>query len=106
MSAPHRPRHVPRLRFRPTTHRDFPECLELLPAWLPLAAPLRSALPDLWLRLLDEPAITTTVMEDLAFRISASGYDTQAMYFETTQAMRLRSPRRDSCLSSMTAMRT
>ena len=61
-----RPRHVPRLRFRPTTRRDFPECLELLPSWLRLDERLRSALPDLWLRLLDEPAITTTLMEDLA----------------------------------------
>jgi hypothetical protein len=59
-------RHVPRLRFRPTTRRDFPECLELVPAWLVLDEHLRRALPDLWLRLLDEPAIITTVMEDLA----------------------------------------
>lgn len=59
-------RHVPRLRFRPTTRRDFPECLELLPAWLVLEEGLRRALPDLWPRLLDEPAIITTVMEDLA----------------------------------------
>jgi hypothetical protein len=61
-----RPRHVPRLRFRPTTRRDFPESFELLPSWLQLDERLRSALPDLWLRLLDEPAIGTTLMEDLA----------------------------------------
>jgi hypothetical protein len=66
MTTPDRPRHVPRLRFRPTTRRDFPECLELVPSWLTLDATLQRALPDLWLRLLDEPAITTTVMEDLA----------------------------------------
>jgi hypothetical protein len=59
-------RHVPRLRFRPTTRRDFPESLELVPSWLVLEEDLRRALPDLWLRLLDEPAIGTTVMEDLA----------------------------------------
>lgn len=59
-------RHIPRLRFRPTMRRDFPECLELVPEWLVLDERLRRALPDLWLRLLDEPAITTTVMEDLA----------------------------------------
>lgn len=60
------PRLVPRLRFRPTTEHDLPECFELLPQWLGLAEPLARALPDIWLRLLDEPAITTTVMEDLA----------------------------------------
>lgn len=66
MTSRDRPRHVPRLRFRPTTRRDFPECLELLPAWLALDSRLRAELPDLWLRLLDAPAIMTTVMEDLA----------------------------------------
>ena len=54
------------------------ECLELLPSWLDLDAPLRNALPDLWLRVIDEPAMTTTLMEDMALppgqRIQGWGY--------------------------------
>lgn len=60
------PRRVPRLRFRPTVPTDLSECFELLPAWLTLSADERAQLPALWARLLDEPSITSTVMEDLA----------------------------------------
>ena len=59
-------RPVPRLRYRPTNHRDLAECFELLPPWLGLDAALAAALPQLWARLLDQPAITSTLMEDLA----------------------------------------
>lgn len=56
----------------------MPECLELLPAWLALDERLRASLPDLWRRILDEPAVTTTVMEDIALpagqRIQGWGY--------------------------------
>ena len=54
------------------------ECLELLPSWLHLDAPLRNALPDLWLRIIDEPAMMSTLMEDMALppgqRIQGWGY--------------------------------
>lgn len=50
----------------------------MLPAWLGLDERLRDALPDLWRRILDEPAVTTTVMEDMALpagqRIQGWGY--------------------------------
>jgi hypothetical protein len=50
----------------------------LLPPWLGLDARLRNALPDLWLRIIDEPAMTTTLMEDMALpagqRIQGWGY--------------------------------
>jgi hypothetical protein len=72
------PSHIPRLRFRPTTQADLRECFELLPAWLGLDAGLRAELPGLWERIIDEPAITTTVMEDMALppgqRIQGWGY--------------------------------
>ena len=70
--------HIPRLRFRPTTRTDLRECFELLPSWLNLEASLRAALPDLWLRIIDEPAVMTTLMEDTALppgqRIQGWGY--------------------------------
>lgn len=73
------PRHIPRLRFRPTTQRDLPECFELLPQWLQPDETLRRAHAELWPRLLDNPAVfITTVMEDLALppgrRIQGWGY--------------------------------
>lgn len=50
----------------------------MLPAWLDLDANLRAALPDLWLRIIDEPAVMTTLMEDMALppgqRIQGWGY--------------------------------
>jgi hypothetical protein len=58
-------RPIPRLRWRPTREADLPQCLALLPAFLGLDGD-KPALLALWQRLLDEPAITTTVMEDLA----------------------------------------
>ena len=61
--------HTPRLRFRPTTPADFPECVELLPEWLNLGEPLRRALPDLWSRIHNEPPVRTTIMEDLALPV-------------------------------------
>lgn len=70
---------IPRLRFRPTARADLRECFELLPEWLGLDRGLSDSLPDLWLRLLDEPAITSTLMEDLALpagqRIQGWGWD-------------------------------
>jgi hypothetical protein len=56
---------IPRLRWRPTRPEDLPQCMALLPPWLGLDAQ-RPALQALWQRLLDDPAITTTVMEDQA----------------------------------------
>ncbi|TDP71113.1 hypothetical protein [Roseateles toxinivorans] len=61
------PTHIPRLRYRPTTRHDLDECLgPLLPPWLGLDEALSSAFRGLWWRLLGEPGITSTVMEDLA----------------------------------------
>lgn len=60
-----RERPVPRLRWRPTREADLPQCLVLLPPFLGLDDE-KPALHALWQRLLDEPAITTTVMEDLS----------------------------------------
>lgn len=58
---------IPRLRFRPLAHTDFPECLSLLPPWLDLPPDTRAALPTLWRsRWLNEPALITMVMEDQA----------------------------------------
>jgi DNA-binding CsgD family transcriptional regulator len=68
-SAPGQPRQtqrpIPRLRWRPTREADLPQCMALLPAWLGLDD-RKPALQALWAELLDDPAITTTVMEDLA----------------------------------------
>lgn len=58
-------RPIPRLRWRPTRPADLPQCMALLPAWLGLSA-RHAELQALWLDLLDDPAMTTTVMEDLA----------------------------------------
>lgn len=59
-------RRVPRLRYRPVLRRDLTECFELLPPWLGLSPELARALPRLWERLVDEPAIVSGLMEDLA----------------------------------------
>jgi hypothetical protein len=79
MSGRDVPRRIPRLRFRPTTQRDLPECFELLPPWMRPDEALRRAHAELWPRLLENPAACiTTVMEDLAMppgrRIQGWGY--------------------------------
>jgi hypothetical protein len=56
-------RSAARLRFRPTLAADLAECVELLPAWLPLE---RTRVQSLWAALLQQPAAMSTVMEDLA----------------------------------------
>jgi len=55
-----------RLRYRPTRASDLPECMALLPSWIGLGPARHAAVKALWERLLDEPSITSTVMEDLA----------------------------------------
>jgi hypothetical protein len=58
---------IPRLRYRPLAQADFPECLSLLPPWLDLDPTTHAALPGAWQqRFLNEPALITMVMEDLA----------------------------------------
>ena len=64
--TPTPPRRISRLRQRPLTQRDLAECFELLPPWLGLDADLARALPELWLRLKDEPSMVTGVIEDTA----------------------------------------
>lgn len=65
-AEPRSPR-LPRLRFRPLYPADFPECLALLPPWLDLPPAVREQLPTAWVtRFLNEPALLTMVMEDLA----------------------------------------
>ncbi|MEO8805121.1 MAG: hypothetical protein ABI433_03510 [Burkholderiaceae bacterium] len=59
-------RPAPRLRHRPSTRADIAECMGLLPAWLALDEPTRAQLPELWLRLVDEPSVQSSVTEDLA----------------------------------------
>ncbi len=56
---------IPRLRWRPTRADDLPQCMALLPPWLQMAD-RRPALQALWQRLLAEPSITSTLMEDQA----------------------------------------
>jgi len=59
-------RHTPRMRARTLTRSDLAECMELLPDWLDLGPELRRALPALWERLVDSPAMITGVTEDMA----------------------------------------
>ncbi|MEO8805123.1 MAG: hypothetical protein ABI433_03520 [Burkholderiaceae bacterium] len=56
----------PRLRFRPTRRGDLGECIALLPAWLGPQVFPPADMAALWSRLLDEPSITSTVVEDLS----------------------------------------
>jgi len=63
--AAHQARHA-RLRFRPTRVDDLGECSALLPAWVGLHGVGRDRVEALWQRLLDEPSITSTVMEDIS----------------------------------------
>jgi hypothetical protein len=79
MTARNTPRQIPRLRCRPTTQRDLPECFTLLPPWIRPDEELRRAHAELWPRLLDDPSVLiSTVMEDLALpagrRIQGWGY--------------------------------
>ena len=62
-AALHRP--APRLRHRPATRGDLPECLPLIPAWLGLDDATRAALPALWERLVDQPGVMASITEDL-----------------------------------------
>jgi hypothetical protein len=55
-----------RLRGRLAGHADLQECTRLLPPWLPLAAPVREALPAIWTRLLGQPGFNADVIEDLS----------------------------------------
>jgi len=46
-------------------HADLAEAMQLVPAWLPLAKPVRAALPAVWTRLLGHPGFNADVIEDL-----------------------------------------
>ncbi|MBT9455787.1 MAG: hypothetical protein IV097_04120 [Burkholderiaceae bacterium] len=85
-------RRVPRLRYRPTALPDLDECFELMPAWLGLDAALRDRLRRLWDSLVDQPAVLTGVMEDMALplgqRIQAWGV-TMALRPAQVQALAL-----------------
>lgn len=54
-----------RLHGRLLGHADFAEALGLVPGWLPLAPPLRAALPMVWTRLLGHSGFDAHVIEDL-----------------------------------------
>lgn len=54
-----------RLHGRLLGHADLAEAQRLVPAWLPLAAPLRAALPTVWTRLLGHSGFNADVIEDL-----------------------------------------
>lgn len=54
-----------RLQGRLLGHADIAEAQALVPAWLPLPAPLRAALPNLWTRLLGHSGFNGDVIEDL-----------------------------------------
>lgn len=54
-----------RLHGRLLGHGDLAEAVRLVPAWLPMAAPLRAALPVLWTRLLGHSGFNADVIEDL-----------------------------------------
>lgn len=60
------PGHVPRMRYRLLRRDDLAESLSLLPAHLGLSPEQRDAAARLWVRLLDEPAVITGIMEDVA----------------------------------------
>ncbi|WP_133700917.1 hypothetical protein [Roseateles toxinivorans] len=57
---------LPRLRHRPPGRDDVAELMSLLPAWLGLDPATRQALPALWERLVDEPALIAGLTEDLS----------------------------------------
>jgi hypothetical protein len=65
-SRPARPEPLSRLRHRPLQQADIAECVALLPPWLELTAAQHAALPALWRRLVDEPAVVTGVQEEMA----------------------------------------
>lgn len=54
-----------RIRARHACHRDLHEIVKLVPAWLPLSAAEREALPKLWTRILWHPGFNADVIEDL-----------------------------------------
>ncbi len=56
---------IPRLRWRPTRPADLAECFEMFPSWLGLDAQ-RPALLSLWRAMIDEVAVTSTLVEDLS----------------------------------------
>ena len=58
-------RPAPRLRHRPATRADLPECMTLVPAWLALDDATRAGLPALWERLVEEPSVMASITEDL-----------------------------------------
>jgi len=65
--TPDQPRVVPRMRYRPVAREDVGECLQhLLPAWLALDTATATALPALWLKLVEAPSLISGVIEDLA----------------------------------------
>jgi hypothetical protein len=71
------PRRVPRLRSRPLAVADIDECMQLWPRWISPDDALRQAAPALLAGLIDEPALISGVMEDVALplgqRIQAWG---------------------------------
>lgn len=54
-----------RLHGRLLGHADLQEAQAFVPAWLNLPAPVRSALPAIWTRLLGHPGFNADVIEDL-----------------------------------------
>lgn len=54
-----------RLHGRLLGHADLHEAQGFVPAWLNLPAPVRSALPTIWTRLLGHPGFNADVIEDL-----------------------------------------
>ena len=58
-------RRAPRLRHRPATRADLPECMALVLAWLALDDATRAGLPALWERLVEEPSVMASITEDL-----------------------------------------
>jgi len=54
-----------RLQGRLLGHADLHEAQRLVPAWLPLPAAVRAAVPAIWTRLLGHPGFNGDVIEDL-----------------------------------------
>lgn len=54
-----------RLHGRLLGHADLQEAQRLVPAWLPLPAAVRAAVPLIWTRLLGHPGFNADVIEDL-----------------------------------------
>jgi hypothetical protein len=60
------PSHVPRLRYRKSRREDIAECMLMLPDWLQLDEATRAALPGLHERIINDAAVYSMVMEDVA----------------------------------------